>query len=331
MESISLLSWLCCVVLFGSNVLGHPGELSPFLFQEQFLQDTNEDNVPDAAAAEDGPWTEDQIDLRQSAVEYDGISKRATGSLPELAYLRSDYQKLSAPSNSLEMIAKTHPVSAVFEAMENTQNPGSNCTESGYRSLGDAIPFPNVTHKPFLDLTVSALKTANVLNNLFRTYNASPASYDDAFFLAQVRATLETDSDKLIYGAAIAFEYGSYMPESGQSGGASRHFCGYVFRGESGELLSENVPTRFFAQRTGFEWFTDQRLDFSVYLRKYENICKEDPPLDPWRVNQSVATTAELGKWKGPYYKCKGVPKWIMTYSVPFFGCNKEKRIFEFR
>lgn len=38
------------------------------------------------------------------------------------------------------------------------------------------------------------------------------------------------------------------------------------------------------------------------------------------------------GHWTSPYYDCKGkVPKWVITYGVPFFGWDSIKVKLEFK
>ncbi|ELU17484.1 hypothetical protein CAPTEDRAFT_215262 [Capitella teleta] len=346
MQLPELFTCLCSVLLLGRGAHGLHDSHPVFSFRSWFLQDLSQALPKETASqepsrgSESWPWSHNQVKLRltesqndeaeaprstqvDQLSDYIGISKRAASSVNS-DYLHSDYQRRSAKT-SLKEIAKKHPVSAVFEAIENTQKLGSNCTESGYRSL--AVPFPKVTHKPFKYLTVSALKTANVLNNLFRTWDASPTLYNDAFFFAQVRSTLETDRDELIHGAAIAFEVGQYQGQNGE-----KHFCPYIYRAKNGALYSENVSNRQYAAKeaVGYDWFHDQRgQHFSNLVGHEAGICRSVSDSDPARRHNlsTVVTTDEQGLWRGPFYKCKGDKAWTLTYSVPFFGCTKNKTL----
>lgn len=312
---------------------------SVFSFRSWFLQDLSENLPKDVAgedAASDWLW-QDQIKLTDSAgvsgslndpvkplipPDLLGISKRATSS--KFDSIQSDYQRLNSQysaytSSRLKEIAEKDPIAAIFDDIETIQL--SDCNNSEYKALD--IQFPITKYQPFTSLTVSALKTANVLNNLFQS---SLSLYNDAFFFAQVRSTLETDKEELIYGAAIAFEVGQYQGQNG-----AQHFCPYAYRDKSsgGTIKTDDIPSRDYASRTavGYEWFRKQREpDYSDLLRDKTDICKQVSDFDlanKRRYFSTVITKADLGRWHGPYFKCSPDKVWILTYSVPFFGCTK--------
>ena len=232
-------------------------------------------------------------------------------------------------------LAKLDPVTAMLELIEKVQNQHT-CNQSVSLSRFD-YKFPPDFKEGFITQMRAAIRTANVLNNLFRTSDALPNTlYNDAFYYSLARAVVENDD--LIYGCSIAFDRDKYLTKDPTIG-----FCPYVYRSKpftrtNNDNAHFNVVDIAEVTRggyavngsAGYHWFWRQReQDYSSLLyNKNDVICKRlRPDDDPRKVaNHSVViSTNSTGYWTVPYFDCDGGKIWQITYSVPFFGCDQSK------
>ncbi len=213
---------------------------------------------------------------------------------------------------------------AVLDFMNRTERE-RNCSKGA--TLNDyKIKLSHSSYERFASQVASTIRTANVLNNMFRTQDWSEALYTDAFYISLMRALM--DSDPLLYGSIIAFDRNQY---------GGRDFSYYIYRSNtSGHLSSVNDIARLSRGRyaldgtKGYEWFWKQRLkDYSALLWKHQEVCTR--PSSRGRPNTTmVVSTEDQGMWTAPYFDCHGSKSWLITYSVPFFGCiTKDKLHFK--
>ena len=231
--------------------------------------------------------------------------------------------------NFINELARINPVSAILEYIERIQALKA-CNQSISLSRFN-YDFPSSSYERFTAQTRAATRTANVLNNLFRTHDAEPTLYNDAFYYSLARAIVE--NDPLIYGSAIAFERGKY-------GKRSNGFCPYVYRRKHGGIggkftvldMAEVPNTGYLeSESAGYEWFWKQReKNYSDLLYSKREMCQQlKVSDDPRKVaNHTVVVSTEAhGQWTSPYYDCDGGKSWLITYSVPFFGCDDRNNL----
>lgn len=240
-----------------------------------------------------------------------------------------DHAAESEKLKQLHELARVDPVSAVLEHIRIIQNQ-RNCTQN--TALLKHIE--NLTqvnaYQQFEPQMRTAIKTANVLNNLFRTWDTDAASnsfYNDDFYFSLVRAMVENDD--VVYGGSIAFDKGQYN---------SKDFWPSVYKRngkiKAVDLASESrfrYPSNSSAD--GHEWFWKLReKNFSEILWARQHTCTElKHKSGAERANiTGVVTSAKEGQWTTPYYDCKGGKAWTVTYSVPFFGCRVND-VFQFK
>ena len=232
----------------------------------------------------------------------------------------------------IEALERVEPIAAILEVIEKTKGQHT-CNRSISLSKYN-YNFPENSYERFAKQTRAALRTANVLNNLFRTYDQEPTLYNDAFFYSLARAIVENDD--AIYGSSIAFERGAYLNENQAFG-----FSPYVYRrnptskgDHSGNHFNvvdiAEVSRGEYASNNsiGYEWFMRPRnRDYSQLLYGHHLMCERlAEEADPRKIaNHSMVISTEAeGRWSAPYYDCTRGMIWKITYSVPFFGCNRE-------
>jgi hypothetical protein len=104
---------------------------------------------------------------------------------------------------------------------------------------------------------------------------------------------------------------------------------------ERGNYIAKNLATiskgKYAETGTrGYEWFWRQRKNYPELLQ-HEAVCTSvtpDTAADAQKYTNvtTALTTAALGIWTAPYYDCDGGHTWMVTYSVPFFGCMQNQR-----
>ena len=234
-------------------------------------------------------------------------------------------------TDDLLKLKKSDPIHALLEYVKKARALKVKC--NGSLTL-DAFnyDFPNASYERFRAQAQGIVKTANVLNNMFRVWDADAGThtlYNDAFYFSLVRAIVE--SDETIYGSSIAFDRGQYD---------GRDFCPYVHRNKSNEKSNDKIIVKDLAivskhqyninGTKGYEWFWKHRdKNYSELLWKHRGVCNRTTATAHERISgMMVLSTSALGRWTRPYYDCSGGQTWMVTYSVPFFGCTKDKELF---
>ena len=218
-------------------------------------------------------------------------------------------------------LARLDPTTAVLEYIEYTRPDAANCSSAHLSQFGYALP--DQAYGRFADEESVAVRTANVFNNLFSVARgpAQSSAYNDAFYYSLARATVQGGRG-VVYGSAIAFDVGQYSADE------RRQFCPYVYA-HNGKYYAKNLEVvskgkRALNDSDAFRWFLTQRsADYSQLLWQHKDVCKRQME-STRRMNVStVVTTTRQGKWTQPYVDCDGARAWVVTYSVPFFGCNR--------
>ncbi len=192
----------------------------------------------------------------------------------------------------------------------------------------------------FQNQTKAAIRTANVLNNLFRAYDSRPTSfYNDAFYYSMARMLVE--SDPLVYGATIAFDRGQYSPQESaeDDGPSSDTLVGFAPSAQRNKTQNGSIEILNIAQITkgryangtrGYEWFWKRRAENYSFLWPHREKCMEEgftETVESYMNSATVQSSADTGLWTEPYFDCTRGRSWVITYSVPFFGCNREKQL----
>ena len=221
-------------------------------------------------------------------------------------------------SKKLHDLAREDPVSAILQHIEEVQTR-RNCSEN--TPLFKDYEKLNESYERFSPQMTSAVRLANVLNNLFRVWDTAPMTlYNDDFYYSLVRAMVEKDEN--VFGCAIAFDKAQY---------SSRDFCPYVYKDKlTGKLrvkeLANSTRGRYASEAAaGYEWFWKLRgKNFSNILWDHRKSCVDQKSRTAEeRANVSLVLSSRTeGMWTRPYYDCTGSRSWMVTYSVPFFGCT---------
>ena len=250
--------------------------------------------------------------LHPASARVDGRSRPGKGSGGRPRYLQM-----------LLDLAGSDPTTALLEYIEYTRPDATNCSSAHLAQFGYTLPAD--AYARFSDEESVAVRTANVFNNLFSvargpTHNVD---YNDAFYYSLARATVQGGGG-VVYGSAIAFDVGQYSDER-------RQFCPYVYA-RDGRYYAKNLEVvskgkRALNETAACRWFLNQRsADYSQLLWQHKDVCKRqmDSADAARRMNVStVVTTPRQGQWTQPYVDCDGARAWVVTYSVPFFGCTR--------
>ena len=226
---------------------------------------------------------------------------------------------------NLEELAKEDPVAAIVQYVDYVRRRTS-CEKSATLAPFNYI-FPTSAYDRFRAQTQNAVKTANVLNNLFRTWDLEDNTlYIDAFYTSMARALVENDQE--VFGSTIAFDRFQYD---------GKDFCPYVFREGGGLVVKDQsvVSHKHYAENgtDGYDWFWKQRKPYQMLLElDHQTICQRSASSgDRAFSSDGVITSEAEGIWTDPYYDCNGSNTWLITYSVPFFGCTRPGDRFQFK
>ena len=224
----------------------------------------------------------------------------------------------------LKTVAKIDMIAALLEYNEMLLSAATGRQQNCFVRLPFNFSSVGVNFdKLFRKQMDHAIQTANTLNNMF----VLPPTDDvitDALYMAVIRALVE--SDGLLYGAAIVFDPGHHN--------ASHPVAPYVYRNSTtGTLHVHNIARdsrgRYAVSGTeGYEWFWKQRKDFSSLLWQHRGVCGKVSAGDSAQLiaNKATVVISQLqGIWSLPTFDCATAASWIVTYSVPFFGCNTQK------
>ena len=232
---------------------------------------------------------------------------------------RRDVKRHDLPSEirHVQTVANIDFALAVLEYIEWVQNQ-KNCTPSpSLRQVFGNGRFPEKTYAQFDHQMDTAVKTANILNNLFRRRTQQSGglsnSYHEDYYFAIAKAVAQ--QDPLIYGAAIAFGKRPFLSQG------RTLFCPYVYRQKgTGRLTAKDLSLSLdYANNTTMstEWFwrhSGRHSRINGVYKSYSTYTQGG------LVNSSVrVTTRKEGLWSAPYYDCQGGETWIVTYSVPFY------------
>lgn len=202
--------------------------------------------------------------------------------------------------------------------------------------------IPDMFYSLFKSQMDAAIRTSNTLSNVFKTWDIKNGTlYVDNFYYAMARSLVE--SNTTIYGTVIAFEGNEYI-------NATKHkvfFAPMIYRetdkkkdpGIKAVDLAKRSNNGYAANASGYEWFQRLRHPHNELLWKFNgqnNVCKSynsaSPPSSQLSIKTAI-TTASHGQWFGPTFNCvKGFPQeWVMSYSVPFFGCRENSPNYNFK
>ena len=220
---------------------------------------------------------------------------------------------------TLNILQKYHNASAILHFIELTHNitNSKNCIRQSLSSLNFSAKISK--YKKFLPQSETAVKTSNLLTNLFTTNESLPPPVKNReFFESLVRANLQ--SDPLIFGSGIAFSDNALTDKSPTA--SAWNFAPFAFRNSSivcVDLSKEwsGVANTYNMQHLrpdngslSGDWF------WAFAIKDYHKKVNE------WHSNTSNINriTSETGVWTTPYYDCGVTNKWLITYLVPFFG-----------
>ena len=220
---------------------------------------------------------------------------------------------------------------ALLEYIEFVRPNAANCTSTDLSRF--EYELPERVYRQFAEEEKVAVRTANVFNSLFSVARSSTQTsdvYNDAFYYSIARSIVQGGRG-VIYGSAISFDIGQYSDESRQQ------FSPYVYM-HNGKYYAKNLDVLSKGKRSlndSDAWFlTQRRSDYSELLRQHKDVCKRhtESASAAQRVNEStVVTTTRQGQWTQPYIDCDGARDWVVTYSVPFFGCSRHENMPSFK
>ena len=227
-------------------------------------------------------------------------------------------------------LAQQDPSTAVLEYIEFVRPNAANCTSTHLSRF--EYNLPDQVYRQFAEEETVAIQTANVFNSLFgvaRSSTQTSDEYNDVFYYSIARSIVQGGRG-VIYGSAIAFDNGQYSDES-------RQLSPYVYM-RNGKYYTNNLDVASKGNRAlndsdACRWFLKQRsTNYSKLQHNY--VCKKhmESASAAQRVNEStVVTTSRQGQWTQPYIDCDGARDWVVTYSVPFFGCSRHENIPSFK
>ena len=217
-------------------------------------------------------------------------------------------------------------VDAILHFIEWTHSifndSNTKCVEKSLSSL--QFPINPGAYKSFFRETEIALKTANLLTNLFtngvpytelqsRNLHSTSLFHQD-FFPSLVKANVQ--SDQLLFGSGIAFLHGRFNQ--------SQSFSPFAYRNKTfhsqivlRDLVSDFISTQQQANNNNDrnyhslsgDWFwKDAITNYSIHFNNWLQ-----------RGGQFHITTDD-GIWTSPYYDCQVTKMWLITYLVPFYG-----------
>ncbi|XP_074662488.1 metabotropic glycine receptor-like [Tubulanus polymorphus] len=262
------------------------------------------------------------------SIRYSVDSGRSIQPLTSLS--RRDLPKNELPSREdIQNLIKKDAVFAALELIEETKdlNNEKNCTRTSLNHFinDHHYKFPSSSQvKQFTRQMENAVKTANLLGSVFQSVKSVKSNnnvYNNGFYYSIVRSNCESDST--LFGCSIAFALHKYN--------GMKSFCPYAYRDKgSGQIIVKDLSRNLYYahnRTTGCDWFTKQReKDFS-YLYKKHNVSfpvLEDDARKRINNVSLIMASKDEGYWSLPYFDCRHGSTWLITYSVPFFGTNKE-------
>lgn len=216
------------------------------------------------------------------------------------------------------MTSKQDLLADIWPYIEKIQKNKQNCTRASLAAQS-GYEFPKQSYLRFEQQATSAIRTANILNNLFQTSTSINLLRSDALYYAMVSSLVETDDT--LYGAAIAFDQGVYHDKSKQ------FFCAYAYRRNSGETMVEDLSIKYnYTDNVtiGNDWFRSQKYkahDPSGLIqkdRRYSGSGSSNYRDVQGGVPLRLISDVD-GVWSCPYFDCGLSDRWTLTYSIPFY------------
>lgn len=231
-------------------------------------------------------------------------------------------------NSDLQQVMKHDKEFAVLEYIDQVEKNNSHqekCDKT-YSLQPFNLSLQQTSFDDFKAQTLSTIKFANVLSNLFREQNTPSTLYIEAFYYSYLRALLQ--SDPMLYGATIAFDGGQFKEDKNEDSKENGNFAVNVHRNkaDSSGIAQSDLTRELYAKenipKAKYNWFYGQRnADFSSLL--WEKVCRTSESKGSANAS-TVLTTAKEGMWSAPYYSCDYGSSWMITYSAPFFGCKKK-------
>ncbi|XP_022250509.1 probable G-protein coupled receptor 158 isoform X1 [Limulus polyphemus] len=231
----------------------------------------------------------------------------------------------------LRLLQKEDYVSAVLHYIELMRNRSAshNCSTTSLKTHFK-YPLSNHSYKPFEKQARAALKTSNILNNLFiKASNETEVLYNEAFYYSLV--TVNVESDVVIIGSTIAFKKDAFISRNKSS---LTFFAPYAFRQNdhvATKDLSKSYKISYDTEGSvGNEWFwVHSEKNISQFL-----LQKYGPEFSQYYSglldgNKDLLVGIEDGQWTSPYFDCGGENTWIISFSAPFFGRQEDDLIFK--
>ncbi|XP_076303976.1 metabotropic glycine receptor-like [Tachypleus tridentatus] len=229
------------------------------------------------------------------------------------------------------LLQKEDYVSAVLHYIELMRNRSEshNCSTTSLKTHFK-YPLSNHSYTPFENQARAALKTSNILNNLFmKASNETEVLYNEAFYYSLV--TVNVESDDVILGSAIAFQKDTFVSRTKSS---LTFFAPYAFRQNdyvSTKDLSKSYNISYDTEESvGNKWFwVHAKKNFSQFLlHKYGSEFSQYYS-DLLEGTKDLLIGIEDGQWTSPYFDCRGENTWIISFSAPFFGRQEDYFIFK--
>ncbi|XP_076372923.1 metabotropic glycine receptor-like [Tachypleus tridentatus] len=229
-----------------------------------------------------------------------------------------------------ELLQQEDYVSAILDYIELTHNRShtQHCTRT---SLRDHFRYDlsNRSFEPFERQAFAALKTANILTNLFSKDSQDNGTlYNEEFYYSLVKVNVQ--SDPLIYASGIGFQRGFMVPR----GKLSRLlFAPYAFR-QHGYVETKDLATAYNVTydeqgSVGNEWFWQHALNnYTEFIQRKTNTDHEVSFSSYPSGDSDFMVSFSDGRWTSPYFECGGENTWLISFSVPFFGLLKNSTDF---
>ncbi|XP_054168209.1 probable G-protein coupled receptor 158 [Oppia nitens] len=222
----------------------------------------------------------------------------------------------------LDLLQKYHNASAILHFIELTHNisniNANTCVRQSLLSLNFSVK--SSSYQKFSHQSESALKTANLLTNLF-TVNESlpPLVLHKEFFESIVRANVQTDP--YMFGSGIAFSANSFANNN------DWHFAPYAYRNVTNKQIVLSDLTRSWssvANHYNMQTFRTDNYSLSGDWFWAFATNHYGQHLHEWHnnPNNGLLMKSESGIWTTLYYDCRVTNTWLITHIVPFFGSS---------
>ncbi|XP_013786492.1 uncharacterized protein LOC106470479 [Limulus polyphemus] len=229
-----------------------------------------------------------------------------------------------------ELLQQEDYVSAVLDFIELTHNRShsQHCTRTSLKAHF-RYDLSNRSFEPFERQAFAALKTANILTNLFlKDSQDNDILYNEEFYYSLVKVNVE--SDPLIYASGVGFQRGFFH----HRGKSSRLlFAPYAFK-QDGYVETQDLATAYNVSydedgSVGNEWFWQHSLkNYTEFIQRKTNTDHGVPFSSFPSGGSDLVVSFSDGRWTSPYFECGGENTWIISFSAPFFGLHENTTLF---